>query len=97
MTREDAINILKQYREKPTLINEIETVEEGVWLVEALDMAIKSLEQEPVLDKIQADVEQYQADCDLSCSDDSNCRTCNNITFGSIYRIINKYRGERNE
>lgn len=45
-----------------------------------------------VLDKIKADVEQYQADCDLSCSDDANCRTCDRITFDSIYRIIDKYR-----
>ena len=45
-----------------------------------------------VLDKIRADVEQYQADCNLSCSD-ANCRTCDNITFGSIYRIIDKYKG----
>ena len=54
----------------------------------------KRLEQDPltdVLDKIRADVEQYQADCNLSCSD-ANCRTCDNITFGSIYRIIDKYR-----
>lgn len=53
--------------------------------------------QEPltdVLDKIRAEIEQYQADCDLSCSDDANCRTCNNITFGSIYRIIDKYKSE---
>ena len=46
MTDEFAINILEQYREKPTLINEIETVEEAVWLNEALDMAIKALRQE---------------------------------------------------
>jgi len=47
MTDEFAIKILEQYREKPTLINEIETVEEAVWLDEALAMAIKALEQEP--------------------------------------------------
>ena len=47
MTDEFAINILEQYREKPTLINEIETVEEAVWLDEALDMAIKALGQKP--------------------------------------------------
>ena len=47
MTEEFAINILEQYREKPTLINEIETVEEAVWLDEALDMAIQALKQEP--------------------------------------------------
>ena len=45
-----------------------------------------------MLDSIKADIERYQADCDLSCSDDSNCRTCNNITFGTIYQIIDKYR-----
>lgn len=46
MTDEFAINILEQYRENPTLINEIETVEEAVWLAEALDMAIKELESQ---------------------------------------------------
>ena len=50
-----------------------------------------------VLDKIKADVEQYQADCDLSCSDNANCRTCDRITFGTIYRIIDKYRKESEE
>lgn len=43
MTEDFAINILEQYREKPTLINEIETVEEAIWLDEALDMAIKAI------------------------------------------------------
>ena len=47
MTDEFLINILKQYREKPTLINEIEIVEEAAWLDEALGMAIKALDQEP--------------------------------------------------
>lgn len=47
MTDEEfAINILEQYREKPTLINEIETVEEALWLDEALDMAINALKRE---------------------------------------------------
>ena len=58
---------------------------------------LTTLKQEPltdVLDKIKADIEQYQADCDLSCSDNANCRTCNNITFGSIYRIIDKYKAD---
>jgi hypothetical protein len=48
MTDEFAINILEQYRENPTLINEIETAEEAVWLDEALDMAIKALKQQPI-------------------------------------------------
>ena len=45
MTREDYIEIFKQYKEKPTLINEISSVEEAAWLDEALDAAIKALEQ----------------------------------------------------
>jgi hypothetical protein len=45
MTDEFAINILEQYREKPTLINEIETVEEAIWLDEALAMGIQALKQ----------------------------------------------------
>ena len=49
--KESAIEILKQYREKPTLINEINTVEEAVWLDEALEMGIEALEQEPFINK----------------------------------------------
>ncbi len=47
MDNEFAIGILEQYREKPTLINEIQTVEEAVWLDEALGMAISLLKQTP--------------------------------------------------
>ena len=43
MTTDFAISILKQYRAKPTLINEIQTVEEAIWLDEALGMAIDVL------------------------------------------------------
>lgn len=68
------------------------------WLKENWEMEMKLLgvdfskHDAELLDKIRAEIEQYQADCDLSCSDDSNCRTCNNITFGTIYQIIDKYR-----
>lgn len=66
----------------------------GVAICEESFKKMKPLNDEinNVLDKIRADVEQYQADCDLSCSDDANCRTCDRITFDSIYRIIDKYR-----
>ena len=43
MTDEFAINILEQYRENPALVDEIETVEEAVWLDEALAMGIQAL------------------------------------------------------
>lgn len=50
-----------------------------------------------VLDEIKAEIERYQADCNLSCSDDANCKICDKITFDTIYRIIDKYRKEENE
>lgn len=69
----------------------------GAWSVVLQKCFENSTPLTEVLDKIKADIEQYQADCDLSCSDDGNCKTCNNITFGSIYRIIDKYRKESEE
>lgn len=38
-----------------------------------------------MLDKIK----QYETDC-FASTDDTNCKTCTNVTFGSIYRIISK-------
>ena len=51
-------------------------------------------EVDSVLKEIKAEIAIYEADCNLSCSED-NCRTCNKITFGSIYRIIDKYKGDK--
>lgn len=42
-----------------------------------------------VINEIIANIKQYETDCAAS-SDDANCKTYNNITFGSIYRIIRK-------
>lgn len=52
MTREEAINMLTLFKENPTLVNDIDTVEEATWLEEALDMAIKTIEQQPCEDCI---------------------------------------------
>ena len=60
---------------------------------EALDMAIKALEQEPILDKIRAEIAMYEADCRLQGGTDE-CEKCNSNVFGSIYRIIDKYKTE---
>ena len=60
MTDESAIKILEQYREKPTLINEIKTVEEAVWLNEAITLGIKALKQESTVQDKQAESEKYQ-------------------------------------
>ena len=50
-----------------------------------------------VLDKIRAEIEQYQADCNLTNSDEIDCKFCDSITFDTIYRIIDKYRNEVSE
>ena len=56
-------------------------------------MAIKALEQEPILDKIRAEIAMYEADCRLQGGTDE-CEKCNSNVFGSIYRIIDKYKTE---
>ena len=56
------------------------------------DRLCKALDNENVLDKIRAEIEQYQADCNLTNSDEIDCKFCDSITFDTIYRIIDKYR-----
>ena len=47
-----------------------------------------------VLEKIRAEIEQYEADCRLQGGTDE-CKKCNSNVFGSIYRIIDKYTAEK--
>lgn len=58
------------------------------------DRLCKALDNENVLDQIRAEIEQYQADCNLTNSDEIDCKFCDSITFDTIYRIIDKYRNE---
>ena len=44
-----------------------------------------------VLDKIKAEIAMYEADCRLQGGPDE-CEKCNSNVFGSIYRIIDKYK-----
>ena len=61
-----------------------------------IDKHVKN-EINAVLDKIRAEIEQYQADCNLTNSDEIDCKFCDSITFDTIYRIIDKYRNEVGE
>lgn len=61
------------------------------------DRLCKALDNENVLDQIKAEIEQYQADCNLTNSDEIDCKFCDSITFDTIYRIIDKYRNEVSE
>ena len=60
---------------------------------ETVRMAIKVLEQEPILDKIRADIENH---CGLTKAD--NCKYCydchNVIGVREILEIIDKYKAE---
>ena len=83
MTREEAIIILDCERPYGNCgcgasIEEIE---------DALNMAIKALKQEPVLDKIRAEIQKLR-NCSCSCSDG---------IIDDVEDIIDKYKAEREE
>ena len=54
-------------------------------------------EYKDVLEKIRAEIEQYQANCNLTNSDEIDRKFCDSITFDTIYRIIDCYREGANE
>lgn len=65
---------------------------------QALEVAFKCMEacEADTLDKIRAEIGMYEADCRLQGGTDA-CEKCNSNVFGSIYRIIDKYKaGEEN-
>ena len=57
------------------------------------DRICKALDNENVLDKIRAEIGQYEANCRLQGGTDE-CEKCNSNVFGSIYQIIDKYKAE---
>lgn len=71
MTKEEAIKILHSAIKKPN-------TKDG-YLGQALDMAINALEQESVLDKIRAEIEELDGEW---------------IPFWDVVEIIDKYRAE---
>jgi len=102
MTREEAIDIIQsildKYEEDECLVTEITIGDEDI---EALDMAIKALEQEPILDKIRAEIDtkygqcdicEYFEDYDYEENDISEYRPIGDIA--DILQIIDKYKAE---
>ena len=55
--------------------------------------AVALEEQESILGKIKAEIGMYETDCRLQGGTDE-CEKCNSNIFGSIYRIIDKYKLE---
>ena len=88
--KEFAIGILEQYREKPILINEINTVEEMVWFNKALEMGIEALKQESVLDKIRAEIEEERDSWDKWDGDEADYY----YSYNKCLEIIDKYKAE---
>ena len=78
MTREEAIEIL----------NTIPTISEQV---DALEMAIKALEQQPILDKIRAEIEELDLfyDNDYFSGNREPMYMCN-----EVIKILDKYKAE---
>lgn len=93
MTREEAINWLDRLYIGADITDEYGDMENVQPYEEALNIAIKALEQASILDKIKAEIEMYEADCRLQGGTDE-CEKCNSNVFGSIYRIIDKYKAE---
>jgi hypothetical protein len=57
-------------------------------------MAIKSLEQDDVLDKIRTEIIKYEGNCRLAVDEYPSCKQCTDNVFKSIYGFFDKYRGE---
>ena len=97
--REDAIDIIQsildKYEEDECLVTEI-TIGDGD--IKAFRMAIKALEQEPVLDKIRAEIETKYGQCNLTeyiVQYDGVCTSTNDIgDIADILQIIDKYKAE---
>ena len=86
MTREDAILHMTLRREE--LKHSVGDLDEDI---KAFDMAIEALEQEPVLDKIRAEIAEEQNDCMVKEQIDTAYGL--ELALG----IIDKYKEEREE
>jgi hypothetical protein len=81
MTREEAIN----YFERSIVIGDTYVERQHN---EALKMAIKALEQEPILDKIRAEIMDWQTDI----HDNEHDAESHDFVFERIYEIIDEYK-----
>lgn len=112
MTRKEAIAILENEKKcvnrasKNDYCNRdcynCELVKTDTEILNALDMAIKVLEQEPILDKIRTEIEtkygqcdicEYFEDYDYEENDISEYRPIGDIA--DILQIIDKYKGDK--
>jgi hypothetical protein len=91
MTREIALHCMKSYSEFHSDLCELcpiygQTGSDHCF-EDALEYVIKDLEQEPILDKIYADIQKLRG-CSCSCSDG---------IIDDIENILDKYKAESEE
>jgi len=87
MTKEEAINVLKtHYHKNPR-------TSYGVMVKQATEMAVKALGQEPILDKIRAEIEQLRLHKSEFLTNDG--KVC--IDSQEVLAIIDKYKAESEE
>jgi hypothetical protein len=72
---------------------EDETTLDGNEMMDLVEF-LTTLKQEPVLDKIRADIIKYESDCRLSVDEYPLCKECNDKVFKTIYGVLDKYKTE---
>ena len=95
MTNEEAIKELRDASDSEVRYGDTEYHYDKVMKrVEAFDIAIKALEQEPVLDKMRSEIEELDRYYDNDYFSTNNCPMykCNEVLL-----IIDKYKAESEE
>jgi hypothetical protein len=91
MTREEAIDIIKS---ECYVFNPL-NFDRSTMVNTALDMAVKALEQEPVLDKISTEIEQVKSIMNEEIINHNRKDLINFINgLNQSLLIIDKYKGE---
>ena len=91
MTREEAIRLLTTKKAQPST---------DYQMAEAYTMAIKALEQEPVIDRIRAEIEQLPTKARINwdgCCPDFDYPEIEYVDVGKkkLLSIIDKYKAEQ--
>ena len=92
MTREKAIEILKEIIDTGWLISDFEKCV----AIDACEMAIEALEQEPILDKIRTEIE-FKSRIVLKDTPNDDWTVKWNECIKEVLEIIDKYKAESEE
>ncbi len=88
MTKEERIKTLKEWMPELELMAKYNNNPIDYQRYSAIDMTIKSSEQESVLDKIRAEITDWQTDI----HDNEYDAETHDFVFERIYEIIDKYK-----